>query len=64
MDVPWADTSEFPRPLMMSRLGLRAIWAVDRFNDRINGSRRNARRGGDLGVVHPRNSRVKRPFPG
>jgi hypothetical protein len=27
-----------------SRAGLRTIWAVDRFNDLINGSRRNARR--------------------
>lgn len=64
LDVLWADKPEFPRPMMMSRLGLRAIWAVDRFNDRINGSRRNARRGADLGVVQPRNSRVRKPFPG
>jgi hypothetical protein len=27
---------------MMGRAGLRTIWAVDRFNDLINGSRRNA----------------------
>jgi hypothetical protein len=31
--------------MMMSPLGLRTIWAVDRFNDLVNGSRRNARRG-------------------
>ncbi|MGW0697807.1 NAD(P)/FAD-dependent oxidoreductase [Streptomyces sp. NPDC002867] len=41
----WAKKSTFPRPLMMGAPGLRTIWAVDRFNDRINGSRRNARRG-------------------
>lgn len=40
----WASKPKFPRPLMMGRSGLRAIWAVDRFNDLINGSRRNARR--------------------
>lgn len=41
----WQDRPRFPRPMMMGRLGLRTIWAVDRFNDRVNGSRRNARRG-------------------
>ena len=41
----WADQPKFPRPMMMSRLGLRTVWAVDRFNDLVNGSRRNARRG-------------------
>lgn len=45
LDVLWAEKPRFPRPLMMSPLGLRTIWAVDRFNDRINGSRRNARKG-------------------
>lgn len=45
LEVLWRDTPKFPRPMMMSRLGLRTIWAVDRFNDRINGSRRHARRG-------------------
>lgn len=40
----WHDKPEFPRPMMMGRLGLRTIWAIDRFNDLINGSRRNARR--------------------
>ncbi|NBH12062.1 FAD-dependent oxidoreductase [Amycolatopsis sp. SID8362] len=39
----WAAKPKFPRPMMMGRLGLRTIWAVDRFNDLINGSRRNAR---------------------
>ena len=43
LDVLWADEPTFPRPLMMGRLGLRIIWAVDRFNDAINGSRRRAR---------------------
>ncbi len=41
----WQAKPEFPRPMMMGRAGLRTIWAVDRFNDLINGSRRNARRG-------------------
>lgn len=41
----WMKKPKFPRPMMMGPLGLRAIWAVDRFNDLVNGSRRNARRG-------------------
>ncbi|WP_406864236.1 FAD-binding oxidoreductase [Streptomyces sp. HUAS MG47] len=41
----WVNKSRFPRPLMMGAPGLRTIWTVDRFNDLINGSRRNARRG-------------------
>lgn len=41
----WCDEPRFPRPMMMGRAGLRMIWAVDRFNDMVNGSRRNARRG-------------------
>ncbi|MFJ8128478.1 NAD(P)/FAD-dependent oxidoreductase [Streptomyces hydrogenans] len=41
----WAKKPAFPRPLMMGALGLRIIWTVDRFNDLVNGSRRNARRG-------------------
>ncbi|WP_408895823.1 NAD(P)/FAD-dependent oxidoreductase [Nocardioides sp. R1-1] len=45
----WHDQPRFPRPMMMGRAGLRAIWAVDRFNDRVNGSRRNARRGAASG---------------
>lgn len=40
----WQEKPKFPRPVMMSRAGLRTIWAVDRFNDLINGSRRNAQR--------------------
>ncbi|HEY0888633.1 MAG TPA: FAD-binding oxidoreductase [Nocardioides sp.] len=44
----WQEKPKFPPPMMMGRLGLRMIWAVDRFNDRINGSRRNARRGAAL----------------
>ncbi|MFE0021009.1 NAD(P)/FAD-dependent oxidoreductase [Amycolatopsis sp. NPDC059021] len=47
----WAAKPKFPRPMMMSRLGLRTIWAVDRFNDLINGSRRNARRGASVTTV-------------
>lgn len=45
LDVLWHDKSRFPRPFMMGRTGLRTIWLVDRFNDAVNGSRRNARRG-------------------
>ncbi|WP_183092377.1 NAD(P)/FAD-dependent oxidoreductase [Nocardioides stalactiti] len=41
----WHDKPRFPRPMMMGRPGLRTIWAIDRFNDLVNGSRRNARRG-------------------
>ncbi|WP_418960386.1 NAD(P)/FAD-dependent oxidoreductase [Streptomyces tritici] len=41
----WAKKPRFPRPVMMGALGLRMIWTVDRFNDLINGSRRNALRG-------------------
>lgn len=41
----WMKKPKFPRPMMMGPLGLRTIWAVDRFNDFVNGSRRNARRG-------------------
>ncbi|MGC0334576.1 glycine/D-amino acid oxidase-like deaminating enzyme [Streptomyces sp. SAI-170] len=41
----WVKKPAFPRPMMMGPLGLRTIWAVDRFNDLVNGSRRNARRG-------------------
>jgi glycine/D-amino acid oxidase-like deaminating enzyme len=45
LDTLWHADPKFPRPFMMGRGGLRTIWAVDRFNDRVNGSRRNARRG-------------------
>lgn len=41
----WHDKPAFPRPFMMGRAGLRAIWVYDRIADAINGSRRNARRG-------------------
>lgn len=41
----WMKKPKFSRPMMMGPVGLRAIWAVDRFNDLVNGSRRNARRG-------------------
>ena len=39
----WQEKPSFPRPMMMNGAGLRAIWAVDRFNDLVNGSRRRAR---------------------
>ncbi|TNM38496.1 FAD-binding oxidoreductase [Nocardioides albidus] len=42
----WHDEPRFPRPVMMGRVGLRTIWAIDRFNDRVNGSRRRARKFG------------------
>lgn len=45
LDVLWWDKPCYPRPFMMSRRGLRTIWLVDRFNDAVNGSRRNARKG-------------------
>lgn len=45
LETLWQAKPKFPPPMMMGRLGLRMIWAVDRFNDRVNGSRRNARRG-------------------
>lgn len=45
LETLWTEKPKFPRPMMMGRLGLRTIWAVDRFNDLVNGSRRNARRG-------------------
>ncbi|CAL9593322.1 NAD(P)/FAD-dependent oxidoreductase [Streptomyces sp. enrichment culture] len=45
LEAVWRRKPVFPRPVMMGPLGLRTIWAVDRFNDRVNGSRRNARRG-------------------
>ncbi|MFI9123512.1 NAD(P)/FAD-dependent oxidoreductase [Streptomyces bikiniensis] len=45
LETLWAEKPDFPRPLMMGAVGLRAVWTVDRFNDLINGSRRNARRG-------------------
>lgn len=50
LETLWQQKPQFPPPMMMGRLGLRAIWAVDRFNDRINGSRRNARRGARLAL--------------
>lgn len=45
LETLWQAKPKFPRPMMMGRTGLRTIWAVDRFNDMVNGSRRNARRG-------------------
>lgn len=45
LETLWQEKPRFPRPMMMGRsTGLRTIWAVDRFNDMVNGSRRNARR--------------------
>ncbi|GAA4842056.1 NAD(P)/FAD-dependent oxidoreductase [Saccharopolyspora rosea] len=43
-DVLWQKKPKFPRPMMLGPRGLRTIWAVDRFNDLVNGSRRHARR--------------------
>ena len=45
LQTMWHEKPRFPRPVMMSRPGLRTIWAYDRVLDMINGSRRNARRG-------------------
>ncbi|NYI44428.1 glycine/D-amino acid oxidase-like deaminating enzyme [Nocardioides aromaticivorans] len=45
LETIWQEEPRFPRPVMMGRAGLRTIWAVDRFNDMVNGSRRNARKG-------------------
>ncbi len=44
LETVWAEKPKFPRPVMVGRAGLRTIWTVDRFNDLVNGSRRNARR--------------------
>lgn len=41
----WIEEPKFARPMMMGRFGLRTVWVVDRVNDLINGSRRNARKG-------------------
>ncbi|WP_233223220.1 FAD-binding oxidoreductase [Amycolatopsis sp. CA-128772] len=43
----WADEPKFGRgvPMIMGRPGLRAAWAVDRFNDMINGSTGSMPRG-------------------
>lgn len=48
LETLWQEKPKFPPPMMMGRLGLRTIWAIDRFNDMVNGSRRNARRGAAL----------------
>lgn len=45
LEVVWANKPKFPPFVMMGRLGLRIVWAVDRLCDLVNGSRRNARRG-------------------
>ncbi|MFI8997386.1 NAD(P)/FAD-dependent oxidoreductase [Streptomyces sp. NPDC053542] len=45
LETLWRKEPKFPPPMMMGPLGLRTIWAVDRINDLVNGSRRNARRG-------------------
>lgn len=42
LEALWVKKPKFPRPLMMGSLGLRAIWAVDRFNDLVNGSKRKS----------------------
>ncbi|MFF0493985.1 NAD(P)/FAD-dependent oxidoreductase [Nocardia sp. NPDC004068] len=47
----WTANPKFGHtvPLLMGPLGLRAAWTLDRFNDMINGSKRNARKGFTLG---------------
>lgn len=40
----WVDKPKFPPFMMMGPLGVRTVWAVDRFNDLVNGSKRRARR--------------------
>lgn len=56
----WADEPNFGRavPMAMGRLGLRAAWAADRFNDMINGSARNAREGFTAAAHYPSISRA------
>ncbi|MEU0404530.1 FAD-binding oxidoreductase [Streptomyces sp. NPDC006197] len=44
LDLLWTWKSKFPPAVALGRLGVRMIWAVDRWNDLVNGSRRNARR--------------------
>ena len=50
----WQKKPRFPRPVMMSRFGLRTIWVYDRLLDMINGSRRNARQGASATRQQPR----------
>jgi hypothetical protein len=40
----WKDEAKFPPFMMMSKAGLRTVWAVDRVGDLLNGSRKRARR--------------------
>lgn len=40
----WQEEPRFPPFLMMGRLGMRTIWAVDRVGDLFNGGARRARR--------------------
>ncbi|WP_036227610.1 FAD-binding oxidoreductase [Marmoricola sp. URHB0036] len=44
LECIWLAKPKFPPFMMMGRVGLRTIWAVDRFGDLVNGSRRRARR--------------------
>ncbi|NMO03502.1 FAD-binding oxidoreductase [Gordonia sp. TBRC 11910] len=53
LDAVWQAEPKFAPPMMMGPLGLRTIWLVDRFNDLINGSRRNARKGSRVDVGEP-----------
>lgn len=50
LDAVWQAKPKFAPPMMMGRMGLRTIWLVDRFNDLVNGSRGNARRGARIEV--------------
>jgi gamma-glutamylputrescine oxidase len=45
LECIWQAEPKFPPFLMMGRLGLRSVWALDRVCDMFNGSRRRARRG-------------------
>ncbi|MBD0692081.1 NAD(P)/FAD-dependent oxidoreductase [Streptomyces sp. CBMA123] len=44
LDGIWAKEPKFPPFVMLGPFGLRTAWAVDRFTDMVNGSRRRARR--------------------
>ncbi|MEV5001844.1 NAD(P)/FAD-dependent oxidoreductase [Nocardioides sp. LML1-1-1.1] len=45
LDDIWAKEPKFPPFAFVGPLGLRTVWAVDRLNDMLNGSRRRARKG-------------------
>jgi glycine/D-amino acid oxidase-like deaminating enzyme len=45
LEAIWAKEPTFPPFAFVGPIGLRTVWAVDRFNDLLNGSRRRAQRG-------------------